>query len=156
MSKRTRVTDEDLGWAAILRELDKAKSASVHVGIMEGEAERGDDSEIDNVALGIIHEYGRGNNPERSFMRSTFDEDRRGLIRLKERLWSQVLRGRLTTSQALELMGQEHQEAVQAKIVALQYPPLAPSTLRQRKFGGDNPLVDTSDFYRSITYQLVG
>ena len=153
---KTRVTEEDLGWTAILREIDKAKSARVHVGIMEGEAERDDDSEIDNVALGIIHEYGRGNNPERSFMRSTFDEDRRGLIRLKDRLWSQVLRGRLTTNQALELMGQEHQEAVQAKIVALKDPPIEKETERRRKFGGTNPLVDTSDFYRSITYQLVG
>ena len=151
-----RVREQDLGWEAIRKEVAKAKGARVHVGIMEGEAERDDDSEIDNVALGITHEYGRGNNPERSFMRSTFDEDRRGLIRLKDRLWSQVLRGRLTTNQALELMGQEHQEAVQAKIVALKYPKIEDSTKRQRKFGGSNPLVDTGDFYRSITYQLVG
>lgn len=146
---RSGVIDKDQGWGRILRETRKAKSSGVKVGVLSGAGEYPDGPDI--VMIAAANEFGSDNVPARPFMRGAADEHRQDINLTKERLWTQVLRGRLTVEQALGMLGSYHQGQVQEYMTALDTPPNAPRTVAEK--GDDNPLIDTGRLRRSIEWE---
>lgn len=107
------------------------------------------------LEVAIIHEFGAGPVPARSFIRATLDEKRAEILKLQVALAQQVLLGKLTPEQALAQLGAKVAAMCQARIVAGIAPPLAESTLRRKK-GKTTPLILTGQLRSSITYAVEG
>lgn len=143
--RKPRVTDR--GWNRIKRELRKANRKVVKVGVQEAE------TRTDGVAMTVVaaaNEFGTDRIPERSFIRSSFDEQLPKNRQLKQSLYSKILAGTLTTEHALGLLGQHNQSAIRQKIIDVREPPNAPSTVARK--GSSNPLVDTGQLGNAIRY----
>ena len=66
------VTDRDLGWKAIKREVERAQRREVAVGILQGS----NDSEGASIAeYATYNEFGTEDVPSRPFMAMSFDEN---------------------------------------------------------------------------------
>lgn len=88
--------------------------------------------------------------PERSFVRSAFDENRIKLEKLKERLYSGVIDGKLNPLRAAGLLGQQHEKDIKDKIRSITTPALSPSTIARKK--SSKPLIDTGQMLNSVRY----
>jgi hypothetical protein len=143
------VVDRDLGWARIQRALLGLDGAHTRVGVHEGE--RREDG-TDLVTVAAVNEFGAPNAkiPERSFIRSTVDEQRPKVERIKEGIVDKALRGNVNIRQEMGELGEFAQKEIQKKIVALDTPPNAASTVRKK--GSSNPLVDKGQLLQSIRH----
>ncbi len=91
--------------------------------------------------------------PARSFIRSTVDERRKQYEEAGANQWNFVLEAKKTIKKALVFMGQMIEKDIKAKIVAIDTPPNAPSTIKA-KGGDDNPLIDTGAMLGSVRYAV--
>lgn len=109
------------------------------------------------VTIAAVNEFGSadGHVPERSFLRSTVDENHK---KYGDLLQTAVERGidKGTTALRRELgrVGAVAAGDVQRKIRDLKDPPNAPSTIAAK--GSDNPLVDTGRLRQSIDWKVEG
>jgi len=133
----------------VLKEL---KNYSVEVGIFGSD---------EYVMVASVHEFGatiqRGKGsfsiPERSFLRTSFDE--------KNEEWASFFKNQLKYVLALEMdvqtlfnrLGARMVGDIQEKITDLDAPPNAPSTIAKK--GSSNPLIDTGGLRMRITYRVV-
>lgn len=81
------VEDIDRGYRAIRRRWDRLTGGGVEVtvgprGPRFPSPDDGENPIDDNTTLAFIHEFGRGNVPERPFMRATFDLNRPRYLRI--------------------------------------------------------------------------
>lgn len=127
--------------AAIRRAIKSLKKSDVLVGIPQADNERHDEdnkSTMGNAAIGYIMEFGapEKNIPARPFLNP-------GVKGAADKIAPQMRRaGRAaldrdtgTMDQALSRAGLIGQNAVRAKITEGPFVPLAPSTIRARKYG---------------------
>jgi len=105
------------------------------------------------LEIAIIHEFGGGHVPARSFIRATIDEKRAEIQTEQLRAARAVLAGKVTADVALQRLGAFVVGLIQARIVAGIAPALAPSTMR-RKGGKTTPLILTGQLRSSITYAV--
>ena len=167
MAKRNRVKDVDRGWEALKRRLPEIEGAHVKVGLPQGVGQeakkvRGEEGEqVSGVTVAMVgwwNEFGtrkkdgRQHVPERSFIRSTHDEQRPKLKKIIRFLTLQLISGEISIRTGLARLGEFMKAKIQAKIVALDSPPNAPSTVAKK--GSDNPLVDIGQMNQSITYEI--
>ncbi|MGC7930576.1 hypothetical protein ACP3VS_18320 [Lysinibacillus sp. VIII_CA] len=133
----------------VLKEL---KNYSVEVGIFGSD---------EYVMVASVHEFGatiqRGKGsisiPERSFLRTAFDE--------KNEQWAIFFKSQLKHVLALQMdvqtlfnrLGARMVGDIQEKITDLDAPPNAPSTIAKK--GSSNPLIDTGGLRMRITYRVV-
>lgn len=89
--------------------------------------------------------------PERSFLRSGFDENNRRILKQTERAIAQVLDGKLSADDMLEICGQQFATAIKKYMRNLSSPANHPFTKEQK--GSSNPLIDTGGLLESITYK---
>lgn len=140
---------------------------SIEVGAIQGE----------HAWLAAIHEYGcnievtdkmRGflatqglhlkqttkviTIPERSFLRSSHDENADAVIRQSERALGQVVIGQMSLDQYMDMVGRDYVTMVKDYIVELDSPPNHPFTVEQK--GSSNPLVSTGGLVESISYRV--
>lgn len=92
--------------------------------------------------------------PERSFLRTGHDENVDRIITQTERAIGQVLAGKMTVDDMLDLYGQQMATAIKKYIRDLKEPPNHPYTIKQK--GSSNPLVDTGQLIDSITWRKEG
>jgi hypothetical protein len=166
MAKRPRVRDRDRGWNAYKAGIAKAKGASVRVGVSAGVAQdqkkpgKGGQKVEEGLTIvevawwnefGTRTKSGQVHVPERSFIRSTFDENRRQLQALMRRLARKIGKG-MPVKTALDILGQWLVAKDQAKIRKLRTPANAPSTIARKK--SSNPLIDIGQLLASITYEV--
>lgn len=90
--------------------------------------------------------------PERSFLRSGFDENADKVLKTTEAVLPDVLIGTLSVEQYAKLVGLQLASAIKEYAVNLSSPPNHPFTKQQK--GSSNPLVDTGDMINSITYEV--
>ena len=149
---RNRVTEKDHGWKRVKGEMKAAQNSGVKVGILSDETETYDDG-ADMLLVAAANEFGTadGHIPARPFIRGSYDQNRSGLARTAQRLWDQVLAGRLTTKRALGLLGEQHQGQVQEYMTALDTPANAPRTVARK--GSSNPLIDEGRLRNSIRWE---
>jgi hypothetical protein len=142
---RTRVviTVKDHGLKDLKRSLRGLDRAIVEVGI-HGEAGS------DEVLKAAANELGTDTIPERSFLRSTLNENRARYVAALGRLARKVATGETTMGAGLRLFGEVIQRDVVRKIDAITDPPLAESTVEAK--GSDKPLIDTGTMRRNVRY----
>ena len=128
----------------------------VKVGLPRGSNEYPDGTSV--IKVGVVHEFGArisrtGVNgpyeiiiPERSFLRTTLQQNKKAYKALIKKLLLKVIINRLSTIEALETVGLKVQTDVREKITDIDQPPL--------KHRDGNPLVDTGHLRQSITYQV--
>lgn len=174
----SKVTDKDNGARELLAKVrELAAGRKVRVGILadapkdDAPGQRGKHSkkvrirekvaragaarQLSLLEVALVHEFGGGHVPQRSFIRATIDEKRTEILALQKHLALQVLRGKIDPTQALNALGAKVAAMCQARIVAGIAPPLAASTLRRKK-RKTTPLVLTGQLKSSITYAVTG
>lgn len=124
----------DHGFNEFFAELDKLIGTEVAVGI--------DDPDVAWYAA--INEFGTDVIPQRSFLRSTFDENQDNVI--------SMYADRFNTTQSLlraaEDTGDYLAMLVRAKIDNGNFTPNSPSTIRSK--GSSRPLIDTGRMRNSV------
>lgn len=91
--------------------------------------------------------------PERSFLRSTFDEKNKEWSDYSLTLVKKVVDGELTANELMNHLGLRIQRDVQRTIRNLSDPPNSPITIHNKK--SSNPLIDTGRLRQSVTYKVV-
>ena len=134
-------------------------------------------SGADNAYLAMIHEYGckiqvtdkmraylnqHGLHlkastseitiPERSFLRTGYDQNRDQVLASARAALDAVMIGTMEPEKYLEMVGLLLSSAIKDYAVSLNTPPNHPYTVAQK--GSSNPLVDTGDMIESITYEV--
>lgn len=184
-----KVVDKDRGWAEMLRRAEAIRGRSyVRVGVLSDSKKGGlhvPGAKLTVAEIAAVHEFGTtdGKIPARSFIRSTFDEQRPALQALAAQLVTKLLFDpAMTAERALGLLGLALASKIRAKIVdgAGVPPPNAPRTAlaKARKgktgrffkrdpkdLGGAlaqagalaavRPLVDTGRLANSISWSVV-
>ncbi|TMV49365.1 hypothetical protein FE783_12680 [Paenibacillus mesophilus] len=91
--------------------------------------------------------------PERSFVRSTFDEQERTWANAIGRLLGQVFHGQISIDTLFERLGLLIVSDIQRTIREINDPPNAPITSSRKK--SSNPLIDSGRMRQSVTYRVV-
>ena len=164
------VNDIDRGFNDFLRNMKQINGAYVKVGFPVGfkpGPQTSPDGSPPNKAseiliIGATHEFGTdraGPNqditiPERSYLRSSFDEDKELNSRIIEKAYGMVLARRASVKKALGLVGLHAEARAKKKMRDLRTPPLALSTLKRRRLGSSNPLIDTNQLVNSLRHEV--
>ncbi len=140
----------DRGWLRIKRNLRRGPEPWAKVGVQGDKAQEAREDGITNVELASTHEYGSpdANVPQRSFIRSTFDEKVGGYKRELDRLGRVALEPAKLRGE-LRLLGEKYREDIIEKIRSSIPPPLSPLTIARKK-GETTALIDTGQLLRSI------
>lgn len=155
----SRVEDKDLGFNRIIRTLNKdLDGVVVRVGVQAKDkaARRGKDGSIRDTdqplaVIAAIHEFGLGDMPQRSFLRSAYDENKPTIEKMVDNIATGAIKG-MSVGTALNQLGNEVQGMVQRKIVDGPFTPNAPSTIKRKK--SSRPLIDTGHLRQSIRYVI--
>lgn len=91
--------------------------------------------------------------PERSFLRSTFDDKSTEWLKFIQKRIPKVIAGEMQARQLMELLGAKIVSDIQKKLKQIKDPPNAPSTIAAK--GSSNPLIDTGGLRMRITYRVV-
>lgn len=91
--------------------------------------------------------------PERSFLRSTFDENINKWVNFVKRQIPKLLNGQISARTLCERLGALMVADIQIKITELDTPPNADSTINKK--GSSNPLIDTGGLRMRVTYRVV-
>ena len=89
--------------------------------------------------------------PERSFIRTGHDANVERIIKQTERALGQVIAGKMSVDDMLDLYGQQMATAIKLYMRDLKTPPNHPYTIEQK--GSSNPLIDTGELLESITWR---
>jgi len=139
---KTKITDH--GWNMALRAMTKSPVADLEVGLLD------DTSDI--AEYGYYNEFGLG-VPERSFIRSTFDENRTKYEAMLEKALEQgQRRGVPPTRGFLKLAIKMHND-IKRKITKLRSPKNADATVAAK--GSSNPLIDTGAMRNAIRWRIL-
>lgn len=155
----SRVEDKDLGLNRIIRTLNKdLDGVVVKVGVQAKDkaVRRGKGGSIRNIdqplaVIAAIHEFGLGDMPQRSFLRSAYDENLPMIDKMIQRVANGAVFG-LGTNAALNQLGNVVQGMVQRKIVDGPFVPNSPATIKRKK--SSKPLIDTGHLRQSIRYVI--
>lgn len=178
-------TDHDRGWADILAAF--RGSVSYNIGVRLNDSPRHLENEMlspqvsgrlrvalraqgarlaTNAQLAMVHEFGAGHSPPRSFLRSTMDENREKYLRLLRVLVEQSLTGRLEVRDGCRLIAEEYLKDVKKKILGGIPPENTPGYLsdhknrrrsrearRRNKVPVSNapPLIDSGQLFNSLS-----
>lgn len=156
----SKVQDIDKGYAAIMRSLLKLNGCKIKTGV-QGEdvaVRRGKKGKISRTdtplaVIAAIHEYGLGGMPQRSFLRSTYDENKEKIVGRASFIIRSVMDNQNISQATLEKLGNYVQGLVQKKIRNGSFTPNAPSTIKRK--GSSKPLIDTGHLRQSIRYVII-
>lgn len=140
----------------LAKRLEGFDKAYVTVGVHEDAGSYpGGSPTVAEVAL--WNEFGTRYIPERSFLRSTIDENSALIDRWREEAISKIIAGKWSVEKALEALGFRVQVLVQNKIRSNVPPPNAPATVAQKAKYGVPPqtLINTGLMLRSVAYRVV-
>ena len=156
---KVEVKVRDTGWVAFFKNLKDMRDRRVRVGVLSDTDKGGlhvPGGELTLAELAGVLEFGTedGRIPERSVVRSTFDEKREELAKLGSNLMGQVLDGKMDTARALGLLGAKAAAEMKNKITEGSGvpPPNAPSTVERK--GSDRPWVDTGRLLNAFTWSV--
>lgn len=123
----------------------------VKIGFPSGSSEK---DGTPSALVGAVHEFGsvaRG-IPERSYLRSTMNEQMNKYVAMNKKSLQRVVNGATSMRLALELLGQVASGDVKKKIRSGPFTPLSQGTIDRK--GSDRPLIDTGDMLKNVTYEL--
>lgn len=139
------IVDRDRGYRKMMALLTGMETTTVTVGL------RGEVGS-DLIKYATANEFGTEKIPERSFLRSTFDNGRFAYIQALRFSVTQVLEGQRSLEQSMGRLGLRVLSDVQTTITELDDPPNAPYTIAKK--GADNPLIDTGRMRQSVDFAV--
>ncbi len=151
----SNVKDIDRGFGVVRSNMRNLDGEAVAIGIQGPDAAAvvHDSSDLSNVALASIHEFGAplAGIPERSFVRSTFDAKNKTWTRLIASLAKKIYGATPQGPQrVLGLVGEKAKSDMQNTINRGIAPPLKQETIDRK--GSSKPLIDTGQLKQSITW----
>jgi hypothetical protein len=137
-----------------LEQLAKVKGAFVKVGILSGTGEHPKGRHGQTLAeVGWWNEFGTERIPPRPFLRTGLTDNIGKYRGLFKTLIRNVLLKKISSEQAIFVIGETAKADVQAKIVAIRSPENAELTKKLKK--SSNPLVDTGALRQHINWAKV-
>jgi len=153
----------------LLKQLSGVKGKSIEAGVLE---------DGEQAMIAHVHEYGiriavtpkmRGYLsgvlgihlrrdtthiviPERSFIRSGWDQNEGEITKKVESLVANVLEFGIDGPTFMDMIGKEVEGKLKDQLVQVSDPPLHPATIERK--GSSNPLVDTGSLNDSISYKV--
>jgi len=137
----------DSGWSPRILELMKKRV--VTAGIHTDDDAR-DDGES-NASIGMMHEFGLG-VPQRSFMRSAFDENEAKIKKIANLAYGGAAKGRWTPDKAAKQIGEGLVAEIKEKIRTNIPPALADATVAAK--GSTAALIDTGAMLNAIDFEV--
>lgn len=141
----------------LLKEIPKLKKAHVTVGFHDDAGQYEDGTDVVEVAL--WNEFGTKNMPQRSFIRSTIDQNIDKINQWREDALVNIIENGWPVKKALDSIGFNIQLLIQNKIKSNVPPPNAPSTTAAKRSEGSSnwgrTLMDTELMIQSLTYRTV-
>lgn len=157
--RAVEVVDLDLGFKAILDEIEKAGRQQILIGIQEGSKThmQSRNGRVQQAGMNIAqyaaaNEFGTDTIPERSFMRSTFDERIDDIENLVVTQLGLVVDQSIPVVTAYKRIGLGVQAMVQEKIREIRSPPNSPITIARK--GSSKPLIDFGQMIASVRYVI--
>ena len=152
-----KITDKDNGYKALMVSLVGPKPV-VHVGILEAKgAEQHENSEHTVAEIASFHEFGLGNNPERSFIRGYCDEQQDTVLAFMKVAMQSVRDGKYKWDVLLERVGLFVQSGIQKRISDGIPPPLKEATIKRKTRDGkrgETPLINTGQLRAAISFAI--
>lgn len=172
---RIQITDKDMGMARLIKDLKQAKiSPFVKIGLLANTGKmnkKSSDSTTKSIKsgkrkkltvldVGIYNEFGTEINgkeriPQRSFIRTTYNENKSKYYTLIKSMILGFYMGRVTLKQILEVVGLMAVSDTK-KTITHTHPSWkenAKSTVKKKK--SSKPLIDTGQLVGSIHHQVV-
>ena len=148
------VTEQDNGYRLLVKTVFGFAEPVVTIGIHEKAGSASMTNGKTLVDIANINEFGSadGHVPQRSFVRAPFDAHEAELRKDLVGLMIDVLNGRRTKEQILDIIGQKGVGILQKAIADQIPPPNAPYTIQKK--GSSTPLVATGFMRSSITYEV--
>lgn len=146
-SKFKRIKNKG-GLEAALKRIQKP--GTVDSGIIDAGDHPSGDATV--AQIGFWNEFGTTTIPERSFIRSTIQKEKKNIIALQRKLWKQIVSGKMKIDTGLGLLGEFMADAIRKKIVSLSSPANKPATIAAK--GSSNPLIDTGQLKNSISFEV--
>lgn len=147
---KVETKEKDLGFEKIITELEKLDASPfVKVGLpTESQKTKEDRGGFTNLDIAFQNEFGSPDNniPERSHIRSAFDENIKKIAKLSDGLVGKIYDGKITVEDALNLIGLKKVANIQNKVRS----GLEPEVQR-----GGTPLIDTGQYIGSIQHKIV-
>ena len=153
------VVDTDLGYDAIMKEIEILSESTLLVGIQEkaktksqskgGRSQKAGDSVAEYAAK---NEFGDSKTPERSFIRSSFDQNINRIENITADQYGKVIDRQMSLQNALGNIGQVMVGLIKTKIRSIQSPPNSPATIAIKK--SSKPLIDFGQMFASVTYAI--
>lgn len=160
MASKVRTIDNKLPrLIRIMQEIGKlASKPHVKIGYPAESEETNKQKENTKEALTVlavaVHmEFGTKHVDERSFIRSSHDENKQELLSFTQDLVGKIYDGAMTVERALDLIGLKMVNNVKKKIRSKIPPPLATSTIERKK--SDVPLIDTGQLLNAVTFKRI-
>ncbi|MED4551218.1 hypothetical protein P9305_00705 [Lysinibacillus capsici] len=138
----------------VIQSLKDLKKYDIEVGIFGSSgAEYVMIAEVQEFGITIRKERGSIVIPERSFLRSTFDDKNNEWFKFMRKQMEHVINGRINAQMLCERLGAKMVGDIQEKLTDINSPPNAPATIAKK--GSSNPLIDTGGLRQRITYKVV-
>jgi hypothetical protein len=149
-----KITDRDRGWAALRKQIEQTKTGPhVAVGVFGTKAEEPHaGSKVANILIATVHEFGLGNQHERSFIRETVDIHAKEIAALCKKLAAEILEGKKDLKAALGLVGIYVQGLVRKRMSSSIPPPLGDAYAKRK--GSSVTLIDTGQLRASIDFEV--
>lgn len=168
--------DKDVGYGAILKELKKLENKPfVKVGFpaefttttqakkktepTEGSSVFDSDSIVvidENVTVldvAIWNEFGTENIPERSFLRSAFDKNRKKYEAETKKMLIKIYKSEMGVERALDILGLMIENDIKDMIRNGEFEPNSIATVLRK--GSDKPLIDTAQMLNSVRFKRI-
>lgn len=152
------IIDRDHGWNKFRESMKAAHGTSVTKVGFPAEAtpkstpKGSANTMLEQVQIAAVHEFGAPKRgvPERSFVRTTYDENREKLSKLSEIEMDHIFKGESDPKHSLARMGEFLAAKMKNKIRNRIAPALSPATIAAK--GSDVPLIDSAQMIQSITH----
>lgn len=151
------IVDNKKHWKQLKEVIKNLKKIVIKVGIQKDAGENSDGKYI--ADYGAFNEFGVNKPekkikiPERSFLRSTTDEND-GWKKEIEEAYVDILEGKMDTFKAMSRVGVKARDDIITKIDKgdPNWPPNAPATIKRKK--SSRPLIDKAFLKKAIQYQF--
>lgn len=149
-----RKTPKGKGVNRWITEAKKNRKPFIKVGILSGTGEHPKGKHGQTMAeVGWWNEFGTETIPERPFLRTGLREKITKYRMILNNGMKKILVGSMSSEQVLGILGVAAVADVQMKIIAIQSPPNAPSTVAQK--GSSSPLQDTGALRQHISWAIL-
>ncbi len=148
--QKPKIIVDDKKYRKIEKQLLKFMKGWILVGLFEGERHTGGIATV--AEIGFFNEFGTINTPERSWMRSWFDANKKRIHKMFIKMTNLIKELKINAQTALKRIGEWTVGELKKSIIKLDSPANAFSTISKK--GSSNPLIDTGQMLNSIRYEI--